>query len=174
MYRASTTKGQPQASENQSCTGIKSTQTASGLCSSPVVCRLTARFIELMRDMSDVQGIYPEPTTPRATSRLKGERLFGTPASRAAVPLFHSARGRGTVPVERDAKHAAHAAHVKRPLRSGCMPVGLAPPTSQRRRAVCQGMRQLMGCRSTAPPQRDPGPGSRTRDSSHSPHARRR
>ena len=49
-----------------------------------------------------------------------------------------------------------------------------ARPTSRLRRAACPGTHRSMGYRSTARPRPDPDPGSRTRDSSHSPHARRR
>src|SRR5262245_13776317 len=66
-----------------------------------------------MRGMSNILGIHPgrfRLLTQRA--ELKGEALSGTVASRAAVPPNHSRLVvRGNVPIERDEKHAAHAAH---------------------------------------------------------------
>ena len=53
---------------------------------------------------------------------IEGEQLFGTLASRAAVPSFISLVARGNFPVEQDAKYAAHAAHAVDPLASGCVP----------------------------------------------------
>ena len=48
---------------------------------------------------------------PSRNARNEREQLFGMVASRAAVPPFIRLVVRESVPIERDPKHAAHAAH---------------------------------------------------------------
>jgi hypothetical protein len=84
------------------------------------------------------------PRSPRA-GRKRGERPPGTPLYRKAVPFqFRSLREGSYVP-RRDVQYASHAAHVKRPLRSGCLPVDVGRDLDRSRRGSGRVSRKNFG-----------------------------